>query len=82
MNDCLWEYFKKNYWTPPQGFYILINVYRFFKFSILGRLFQHGTLQQIMSNESSLYMTQLAGKQPNNFQELSKLTKQISISTT
>ena len=32
VNDCFWEYFKRSYWTPPQGFCILMNVYRLFKF--------------------------------------------------
>ena len=41
-----------------------------------------GTLQQIMGNTSSLYMTQLARKQPNNFQLVSKLIELKSISKT
>ena len=47
--------------TPPQGFCILMNIYRLFKFSTLDSVSQHVTLQQIKSNVSSLYMTQLAG---------------------
>ena len=35
-----------------------------------------------MSNASSLYMTHLAGKEPNNFQQVSKLVELKSISTT
>ena len=59
---------------PPPGFYNLINVYGLFKFSTLGRISQYGTLQQIMRDTPSLYlMTQLAGKEPNNFHQLLKL---------
>ena len=35
------------------------NVYRRFKFSTVGSVSQHGTLQQVMSTAASLYMTQL-----------------------
>ena len=35
-----------------------------------------------MSIEFLLYMTQLAGKEPNNFQQLSKLIELRFISTT
>ena len=65
-NDCIcWEYFKKSYWTLPQGFCVLVNAYRFYKLSTPGSIFQYGTLQQIMNNASSLYMTQLARKEGN-----------------
>ena len=47
-----------------------MNVYRLFKFSTLGSVSLHATPQQIISNASSLYMTQLlAGEEPNNFQQ-------------
>ena len=59
-----------------------MNVYRLFKFFTLGSLSKHGTLQQIMSNASSLCMTQLAGKVPNDFQKVSKLIELKSFSTT
>ena len=61
-----------------QGF----KIYRFFKFSILDSVSQHVTLQQIISNASSVYMTQLAGKEPNNFQQVLKLVGLKSIFTT
>ena len=57
-----------------------MNVYRLTNFLNLGSVSQHGTLQQIMGNTSSLYMTQLAGKQPNDFQKVSKLIELKSIS--
>ena len=69
VNDCLWGggggystgaiklVWKK---SPPEGFCILMNVYILFKFSTLGSVSQHGTLQQIISNASSLFLTQLA----------------------
>ena len=63
-------------------FYILMNVYRFFEFLILGSVSQHGTLQQIMGNASPLHMTQLVGKEPNNFQQVSKSAELKFISTT
>ena len=50
-----------------------MNIYRLFKFSTLDSVSQHVTLQQIKSNVSSLYMTQLAGTEPNNFQQVLKL---------
>ena len=59
-----------------------MNVYRLFKFPIVGSVSQHGTLQQIMSNAPSLCMTQLSGKEQNNFQQASKLVELRSISTT
>ena len=62
--------------------FLRFNVYRLFKFSTVGSASQHYTLQQIMSNAASLYMTQLAGKEPNNFHEVSKLIELKSISTT
>ena len=43
---------------------------------------QHGTLQQIMNKVSSLYMTHLAVKEPNNFQQVSKLIELNTISIT
>ena len=57
-----------------------MNIYRLFKFPTVGNVSQHGTLQQILSNALPLYMTQLAGKEPNNFQQLSKLVELNSIS--
>ena len=59
-----------------------MNTYRLFKFPIEGSVSQHGTLQQIMNNASLLYMTQLPGKEPNSFQQVSKLVKLNYISTT
>ena len=59
-----------------------MNIYRFFEFLTVGSVCQHGTLQQIMGNGSPLLMTQLAGKEPNNFQQVSKLVELKSISTT
>ena len=56
-----------------------MNIYRLFKFSTLDSVSQHVTLQQIISSASSLYMTQLAGKEPNNFQQVSKLIELKSI---
>ena len=53
-----------------------------FALSTLGSVSQHVTLQQIISNASSLYMTQLAGKEPNNFQQVLKLIELKSIFTT
>ena len=51
-----------------------MNVYGFFKFSAVGSIFQYGTLQSIMNIASSLYMTQLAVKELNNFQQLAIIT--------
>ena len=62
--------------------FLHFNVYRLFKFSTVGSASQHGTLQQIMSNAASLYMTQLAGIESNNLHEVSKLIELKSISTT
>ena len=59
-----------------------MNVYRFFECLIVGSVSQHGTLQQIMGNASPLHMTQLAGKEPNNFQQVSKLVELKLISIT
>ena len=59
-----------------------MNIYRLFKFSTLDSVSQHVTLQQIISNASSFYMTQLAGKEPNNFQQVLKLIELKSILTT
>ena len=53
-----------------------------FEFLILGNVSQHGTLQQIMNNPSPLCTTQLAGKEPNNFEQVSKLVELKSIFTT
>ena len=50
-----------------------MNIYGLFKFSTLDSVSQQVTPQQIISNASSLYMTQLAGKEPNNSQQVSKL---------
>ena len=47
-----------------------------------GQCIQHVTLQQIISNVSSLYMTQLAGTEPNNFQQVLKVIELKSIFTT
>ena len=52
-----------------------MNIYRLFKFHTVGSVSQYGTLQQILSNASSLYMTHLAGKEPNNFQKVWKLVE-------
>ena len=65
-----------------QGFCILMNIYRIFTFSTLHSVSQHVTLQQIISNVSSLHMTQLAGKETNNFQQVLKLIELKSIFTT
>ena len=59
-----------------------MNIYRLFKFSTLDSVSQHVTLQQIISNVSSLYMTQLAGTEPNNFLQVLKLIELKSIFTT
>ena len=59
-----------------------MNVYRLFKFSTLESVSQHVTLQEIISNVFSLYMTQLGGKEPNNFRQVSKLVRLNSIFTT
>ena len=53
-----------------------------FKFSTLASISQHVTPQQITSNPSSLYMTQQVGKEPNNFQQVSKLIELKSTFTT
>ena len=58
-----------------------MNLYRLFIFFTLASVSQHGTLQQIMSNTSSLYITQLVGKEQNGFQQVSKLIEPKSIST-
>ena len=77
------EYFKWSCWTPQQGLCILMNIYRLFKFPTLDSVPQHVTLQQIISNATSLHMTQLAaGKEPNNFQQVLKLIDLKSIFTT
>ena len=47
-----------------------MNVYGFFKFSTVGSISQYGTLQSIMNIASSLCMTQFAGKELHNFQQL------------
>ena len=44
---------------------ILKNVYEFFKFPGLGSISRYGILIYIISNVSSLYMTQQAGKETN-----------------
>ena len=59
-----------------------MNVYRLSRYSSLNSASQHGTFQEIISNAFSLYITQLAGKEPNNFQQVSKLMELKSISTT
>ena len=59
-----------------------MNVYRLFKFSTLESVSQHVTLQEIISNVFLLYMTQLGGKEPNNFRQVSKLIRLNSIFTT
>ena len=46
-----------------------MNVYEFFKFSTVRSISQYGTLQSIMNITSSLCMTQLAGKELNEFQQ-------------
>ena len=45
-----------------------MRIHRLFKFHTVGSVSQDGTLQQIMSNASSLCMTQMVGKEANNFQ--------------
>ena len=59
-----------------------MNIYRLFKFSTLESVSQDATIQQIISNVSSLYMTQLAGTEPNNFQQVLNLIELKSIFTT
>ena len=54
-----WLLLKRSYWTPPQGFCILMNVYEFFRFSTLGSISQYGNTSWAM--HFHLYMTQLAG---------------------
>ena len=56
-----------------------MNIYRIFKFPTVGSVSQRDTLQQIMSNASSSYLNQLAGKEPNNFHQVSKLVELNSI---
>ena len=58
-----------------------MNVYRFFEFLIVGNVSQHGTLQQTMGNASPLHVNQLEGREPNNFQQVSKLVELKPIST-
>ena len=55
----------------------LMSVYRLLRFSTLDSISQYGTLQKIMSNASSLYITQLTWKESNNFQQVSELIEQI-----
>ena len=57
-----------------------MNVYGFFE--TLDSIFQYDTLQKIMSIAFSLYMTQLAGKEPSNFRQLSNLIEIRFISLT
>ena len=59
-----------------------MNVYGLFKFSSLDSISKYGTHQQIISNASSLYMAQLAEKEPNNFQQISKLIELEAVSKT
>ena len=59
-----------------------MNVHKFFEFLIVGSVSQHGTFQQTMRNAPPLHMTQVAGKEPHNFQQVSKLVELKSISTT
>ena len=59
-----------------------MNIYRLFKFSTLDSVSQHVTLHQFISNASSFYMTQLAGKEPKKFQQVLKLIELKSILTT
>ena len=68
--------------APPQGPCILMNICRLLKFSTQHSASHHGIHQQIMSNESSLYMTQLEGKEANNFQQVSRLIELKSIPST
>ena len=58
-----------------------MNIYRLFKLPAVGSVSHPGTLQHITSNASSLYMTQPAGKRPNNFQQIPKLVELYSIFT-
>ena len=59
-----------------------MNIYKLSKFFTLFSVYQHVTLQQIISNASSLYMTELAGKEPNNFEQVLKLIELKTIFTT
>ena len=59
-----------------------MNICRLLKFSTLHSASHHGMHQQIMSNESSLYMTQLEGKEANNLLQVSRLIELKSIPTT
>ena len=61
---------------------ILINFYEFLKFSTCCSISHYGMLRSIMSNAFSISMTQLAGREQDSFQQLSKLTELIIISTT
>ena len=40
-NVCFW-YFKRSYWTPPQVFCILVNIYEFSNCFTLGSISQYG----------------------------------------
>ena len=59
-----------------------MDIYRLSKFPTMDSVSQHVKLQQIISNVSSLYMTQLAGTEPNNFQQALKLIELKPIFTT
>ena len=72
VNDCFCE--------SPQGFRILMNIYRLFKFLTADRVWLHGTLQQVMRNASSLHMTQ-EKNQTILVQQVSKLVELNAIST-
>ena len=65
--------FKRSYWTPLEGFCILMNVYEFFEFFYSGQFIP--VLSHIMSNASY-------DRERNNFQELSKLIELKFIYTT
>ena len=62
--------------------FLHFNIFKLFKCFSLGSISQHGTLQQIMSNASSIHIIQLVGKERNNSQQVSKLIELKSISTT
>ena len=56
-----------------------MNVYGSFKFSTVRSISQYDTLQSIMNIPSSLYMTQLAGKELNEFQQLAVIIDCIRV---
>ena len=59
-----------------------MDVYEFSNIYTWGSKSQYSTLQKIISNASSLYMTQLNKGEPKRFQQESKLIKLKIISAT